>query len=77
MFLNNRNYRTHEDLEEKSHRQDRQIESLLNQFDTLRTDQMIKEWMDRAQSDGTRAEGRVSKLGRINLLCYFRPFGGW
>ncbi|KIM80774.1 hypothetical protein PILCRDRAFT_822045 [Piloderma croceum F 1598] len=52
---------THEDLEEKSNRQDRQIESLLNQFDTLRTDQRIKEWMDRAQSDGMRAEGRFSK----------------
>jgi hypothetical protein len=43
--------RTHEDLEEKSHTQDRQIETLLNQFDTLRTDQKIKWWMSKAHSD--------------------------
>jgi hypothetical protein len=57
----NQKYRTHEDLEEKSHKQDRQIESLLNQFDKMRTDQKIKEWMDRAQPDGihTKTQGEL------------------
>ena len=75
IFVLEPNYRTHEDLEEKSNRQDRQIESLLNQFDTLRTDQRIKEWMDRAQSDGMRAEGRVSKAQGKLSFGSFRHLG--
>jgi hypothetical protein len=39
----------------------------------LRTDQRIKEWMDRAQSDGMRAEGRVSKAQGQLSFDYFRP----
>jgi hypothetical protein len=64
------NHRTHEDLEEKSHRQDRQIESLLNQFEKLRRDQKIKEWMDRAQSEGICPAGRVSKAHGKFLIWF-------
>jgi hypothetical protein len=67
--------RTHEDLEEKSHKQDRQIESLLNQFEKLRKDQKIKEWMDKAQSSGIHPDGHVSKVhGRCFRLFGNDPF---
>ena len=69
-------HRTHEDLEEKSHKQDRQIESLLNQFEKLRKDQKIKEWMDKAQSNGIHPDGLISKAhGRfVYLIWLFPPF---
>jgi hypothetical protein len=41
--------RTHEDLQEKAHIQDLQIQALLVQLDQLKTDNRIKEWMARSQ----------------------------
>lgn len=42
---------THEDLQEKAYEQDRQIETLLLQFDKIRSNCRIKEWMAKATAE--------------------------
>ncbi|KAF5365588.1 hypothetical protein D9758_003209 [Tetrapyrgos nigripes] len=55
---------THEDLQEKAHSQDYQIQNILKQFDKLKVDRKLKEWTDRAHSSAAAEGERQSVLGR-------------
>lgn len=52
--------RTHEELQEKSFSQDIQIQSLLLEFDRLKAERKIHDWMEKAHSDSA-SEGRASE----------------
>lgn len=43
---------THEQLQEKAHEKDIQIQNLLRQFDQLRTEQKIRLWVEKAHDPG-------------------------
>ncbi|KAF8894525.1 fungal-specific transcription factor domain-containing protein [Infundibulicybe gibba] len=61
---------THEDLQERAHAQDRQIEALLQQFDKLKSEQKVREWMSQTHEPICKAGSpsidkpvHVDKLG--------------
>ncbi|KAK7466977.1 hypothetical protein VKT23_004040 [Stygiomarasmius scandens] len=47
---------THEDLQEKAHYQDRQIQSLLVEFDKLKDEHKIRKWLAQAHAYATESE---------------------
>jgi hypothetical protein len=51
-LADHRYYSTHEQLQEKAHEKDIQIQNLLRQFDQLRTEQKIRHWVEKAHDPG-------------------------
>ncbi|RDB21455.1 Protein priB [Hypsizygus marmoreus] len=78
---------THEDLQKKAHDQDIEIQNLLHQFDKLKADSRIKNWMMRSQSvepsvtwsggSGLEIEkprwGMKQKSAEVAAASYFSP----
>ncbi|KAJ3545622.1 hypothetical protein NM688_g5606 [Phlebia brevispora] len=59
-----RRNRTHEDLQARSKQQDEQLQSLLRQFDQLKLERKIEEWVQRATAAGPiRRDGEI-EIGR-------------
>jgi hypothetical protein len=62
---------THEQLQERALQQDRQIEELLLQYDKLKREQKIKEWMSRPLP--TLANGKFYAHQPVFRLMSLRP----
>lgn len=65
-YVDQHYYSTHEQLQEKAHEKDIQIQNLLRQFDQLRAEQKIHHWVEKVHVNEMGNEP-----GMLNV--YFRP----